>query len=74
MSFGINVISRCNRSVGNIKVFENFLADLKNYGKKISSPPGQNLDIANSTVGAAAMTFKHKTANIYGSIDNKQLT
>jgi hypothetical protein len=28
-----------------------FLADFKNNEKKISSPPGQNLDIANSTVG-----------------------
>jgi len=46
----INVIFLCNRCIENIKVFENFLSDFKNYGKKISNPPGQNPDIPNATV------------------------
>jgi hypothetical protein len=40
----------------------------KNQGKKISSPPGQNLDIANSAGSMTAMTFKQKSANRYERI------
>jgi hypothetical protein len=34
VSFGINVISRCNRSVGNIKVFENFFGRILKIKEK----------------------------------------
>ena len=36
----INVIFLCNRCIENIKVFENFLSDFKNYGKKNFKPSG----------------------------------